>query len=720
MSDNCSCIYFTFVCSNDDLFTINLYRTLDLYNGKPRYIGLYESKEYEIYYNGVVGSYWVFRETDPVYTTPIYESTLDTSFFCETSVSDWVENDTSNFKYCIDGEESPISIYDLGGDDFCIPNPSYDSCDDSSCYYFSGESSYLIRYSTNSGDIINFRLTSGGTASFCSKGTPVIFPIYYPDLYSAQTSTQCVTDCVPTGYCECLTFLLFGTRDYGFFVGGTQNSKTFWLANYDDENFKIYWNGEKWLLVKIPNDYFDDEIVLAESDFSGVCPPTGSSVDNWTIFDSSYDDFTIETYDCYPDFTTSKSCWRITASTDNEEVIFYDDMSLPPKKVILPTEGDVMEVCAYSKPICSNSEDCSVVTSGSCYTICDSVDLCGCIKLQITCRQEGGGSPQVTIPLIPSGTINGKPFYVNGDNVLFFSTYWFYINTLTNTVLSYSRSEDDCPFSGNWIDEDSEICDCIGGYGFPELVVLPKICPQLPTPTPTPTPVPVPYVTPMRNECVPTALFDMFTICQPTNPTSPSSPDGSITLLVSGGTGPYNIVWSNGNIGPSIYNLMEGSYTATTTDYYGDFTSTTICELVATQPTTTTTTTTEPPIDEYTLCMTISTIQSTGTTTESITFQPNGMFNGKPSWISTNGDSLIWNNVSSQWNVIFDPTRTYYVLSLDSSYPPLYNWIVVGLSGSVSVVEGECSIMEPMMMRKKTTSFKSLMIDGSNLGGFSN
>ena len=132
-----------------------------------------------------------------------------------------------------------------------------------------------------------------------------------------------------------------------------------------------------------------------------------------------------------------------------------------------------MEVCAYSKPICSNSEDCSVVTSGSCYTICDSVDLCGCIKLQITCRQEGGGSPQVTIPLIPSGTINGKPFYVNGDNVLFFSTYWFYINTLTNTVLSYSRSEDDCPFSGNW------------GKAKKNTTAI------APTPTPTPTPAPI-------------------------------------------------------------------------------------------------------------------------------------------------------------------------------------------------------------------------------------
>lgn len=772
---SCNCVGFTFICGDETTFTIRLYRTMDLFNGYPRYVGEYGSKIYEIYYKGYPGSpgppqYWVFRETDPLYPDPILFYPYNTSNFCSTNLISWLFNDdATNFNYCLDSSGGsggggglyefdledtyvpPIGIIEKISNDLCIPRPIPGGCDTSKCWSFSAiSSSYMIAYSNTEGDKEYFRLNSGDTVNFCVLGDPEVFPPYHPDFYSGQTSDYCNLGCRPYEYCECLNVIINETDDMGFVVGGTLNSKTFWKTNYDSNNYIIYWSGEKWLLELLNTDIRTPGTILMESDFDESCPPTGSSVDNWVNY--TEDTFYFETDDCYPNLSPDRKCWSLTSTTYNEIITFYDGLDSQLKKVILINEGDIMVVCSKSKPISSSPSTYPVETTGSCYTICDSIDMCGCIKTVLECIIEDTESTSDQINSItPSGLINGKPFYISGPMFIYYSYgYWIYSDVDKNINMAYS-SGGECPYENPWtIEPGANPCRCVTPWdyfyvrsldvndyindddynsesnllrldiGTLSFTVLPKICPQLPTPTPTPTPVPVPYVTPMRNECVPTALFDMFTICQPTNPTSPSSPDGSITLLVSGGTGPYNIVWSNGNIGPSIYNLMEGSYTATTTDYYGDFTSTTICELVAAQPTTTTTTTTEPPIDEYTLCMTISTIQSTGTTTESITFQPNGMFNGKPSWSSTNGDSLIWNNVSLQWNVIFDPTRTYYVLSLDSSYPPLYNWIVVGLSGSVSVVEGECSVMEPMMMRKKTTSFKSLMIDGSNLGGFSN
>ena len=42
--------------------------------------------------------------------------------------------------------------------------------------------------------------------------------------------------------------------------------------------------------------------------------------------------------------------------------------------------------------------------------------------------------------------------------------------------------------------------------------------------------------------------------------------DGSISIMPSGGTPPYNIVWAGGQVGPDLTGLPEGSYTAVITD----------------------------------------------------------------------------------------------------------------------------------------------------------
>jgi hypothetical protein len=49
--------------------------------------------------------------------------------------------------------------------------------------------------------------------------------------------------------------------------------------------------------------------------------------------------------------------------------------------------------------------------------------------------------------------------------------------------------------------------------------------------------------------------------------------DGSITLAVSGGTGPYTYSWSNGSQSQNQFGLSAGTYTVTVTDANGCSTS---------------------------------------------------------------------------------------------------------------------------------------------------
>ena len=79
------------------------------------------------------------------------------------------------------------------------------------------------------------------------------------------------------------------------------------------------------------------------------------------------------------------------------------------------------------------------------------------------------------------------------------------------------------------------------------------------------------------NSCNIITLFPLGVDCESINASTPVSANGLISLFVTGGTPPYSTTWSNGSQGAYIFNLLPGSYTATTTDYYKDFTATTVC-----------------------------------------------------------------------------------------------------------------------------------------------
>ena len=196
------------------------------------------------------------------------------------------------------------------------------------------------------------------------------------------------------------------------------------------------------------------------------------------------------------------------------------------------------------------------------------------------------------------------------------------------------------------------------------------------------------------SDCDVITLFQMGVECNISQPTQPESTDGIASLIITGGTPPYTISWSNGSVGPTIFNLSAGSYGATVVDYYGDFTANTTCVLTGTTTTTSTTstTTTSPYPNEYELCM-VTNMLVQGVYVETQThFNPNGIYDGKPSWISDDSQqSIIWDTAQSQWLVSASTPTLYVISNLNPTYPPIYgSWFLIGNTGSVIVYEGLC------------------------------
>ncbi len=79
--------------------------------------------------------------------------------------------------------------------------------------------------------------------------------------------------------------------------------------------------------------------------------------------------------------------------------------------------------------------------------------------------------------------------------------------------------------------------------------------------------------------CNITTQTPMSVQCVITNASSVDTQDGSTQLIINGGTSPYTVTWSNGQQGTVLSNLSPGDYTATVTDYYGDYQITTTCTI---------------------------------------------------------------------------------------------------------------------------------------------
>ena len=194
------------------------------------------------------------------------------------------------------------------------------------------------------------------------------------------------------------------------------------------------------------------------------------------------------------------------------------------------------------------------------------------------------------------------------------------------------------------------------------------------------------------NECAIVTLFPMTAICNTTNPSTSQSYDGSISLMVSGGTPPYNITWEEGGSGPTKDNLGVGDYQATVVDFYGDFTANTICSLTA-ETTTTTTSTSTTTLPAYgSLCTNF--IDTKGSDYQTKQFLFNGYLNGYPTWISDDDlYNIYWSTgTTNQWLV--DGWSDGIIYNSNTSTVPLTGWQFLGGSYSgtytITVSEGDC------------------------------
>ena len=202
------------------------------------------------------------------------------------------------------------------------------------------------------------------------------------------------------------------------------------------------------------------------------------------------------------------------------------------------------------------------------------------------------------------------------------------------------------------------------------------------------------------NECTPTTLFPMGVSCFVVQPSSPEASDGAVSLVITGGTPPYKILWDNSNTTQTINNLSAGSYGATVTDTYGDFSAQTVCVLTGTTPNPSPTPTPTPtPIPSGpNFCMSFFFEGPFGVSSYNIHFNLSGYVNGKPSWVSDDTIYTIsWDTLSSTW-IVSGGTLEGTLTNPNPVSPPINNndWIVIGAYGEVtSIVEGLC---EPLLL----------------------
>lgn len=244
----------------------------------------------------------------------------------------------------------------------------------------------------------------------------------------------------------------------------------------------------------------------------------------------------------------------------------------------------------------------------------------------------------------------------------------------------------------------------------PTNTVTPTITPtktptQTPTRTPTQTPTSSAAYTVLVNNCDVVNLFDMGVKCYPiTQPTSSTSSDGILSVLVTGGTAPYSFYWKGGQRSQTLVGVPQGSYELTVVDYYSDYTSTIVCDLVPPPPSPTPTMTPTPsstPAPVYpNLCLIY---QGPSDSLGPIQFTWNGNMNnfgGKPTWSGTyNGTPLTvkWISQNSRWEVQGWTFTTGIPVSTNTTNVPNTAWSMAGgQQANVDMITGTCPPYLPL------------------------
>ena len=238
-----------------------------------------------------------------------------------------------------------------------------------------------------------------------------------------------------------------------------------------------------------------------------------------------------------------------------------------------------------------------------------------------------------------------------------------------------------------------------------------------PTLTVTPTSTVTPTVTPTQspnpknneaytviNECRVLTQFDMGLECYPIKqPSSPLANDGILAVRVTGGTSPYTFLWEDNSRTQMLVGVSAKSYQVTVTDFYGDYTATTICSLFAPSPTPTNTTTPTPTVTPTPIYPNLCLIYIGQTVSYGpIQFTPSGYQNGKPTWSGTYNSTtltIIWSITKSIWEIQGWLPTDAKPISTNTTNIPNSSWVMKGQDSqnpTLSMTQGACPAYLPL------------------------
>lgn len=213
-----------------------------------------------------------------------------------------------------------------------------------------------------------------------------------------------------------------------------------------------------------------------------------------------------------------------------------------------------------------------------------------------------------------------------------------------------------------------------------------------------------------RNECDVLTIFPMEISCNVTHPTGLNAFDGTILLTITGGTPPYTISWENGSASQMVSGLLPGEYSATVSDFYGDFVLTSTCVLTGATPTPSPSPTPIPkPTPVYgPICVNIIKVKGETSLPTQTQFYQGEQINGKASWTGDSGNILMYWSSGSTPNywTISGLTTIGQFINTNPATPPLIGWQSIGdpliLPTNIIVYSGICGNQPPITVTVNT------------------
>lgn len=208
------------------------------------------------------------------------------------------------------------------------------------------------------------------------------------------------------------------------------------------------------------------------------------------------------------------------------------------------------------------------------------------------------------------------------------------------------------------------------------------------------------------NNCETVTLFDMGIRCNvERTPSTSTSTDGILSIIATGGTSPYTVYWNGIRGNQRLIGIGQGSYPVTVVDYYGDYTASTVCNVIAptAMPTPVPTSTPVPtpiPIIYPNLCF-IS--QEPNISYGPIQFIWNGNMNnfgGKPTWSGTYNNTPLtirWISQNSRWEIQGWNFTQGIPVSTNTTNVPDSAWSMAGgQPATITMTTGTCPPFLPL------------------------